>query len=209
MTSFLPNIPQPGDFLDTSQAQLLANNQALDTEFGIDHYKFSDSSANQGFHNKATTPVFVDNPPTGLPPVTTTNPVFYAFQDTANAGVLQYSRGPSNAVPSPVTSRHSTAAGVPIAGGTTLDVFDFSGMSHAFAQLFGYTANGASLNDYVYASIFWSSTNNQLKFFAQSASANLSVVIGSSASIIGIKNNAGPSTGNNFYWTLHFLRIQT
>lgn len=47
---FLPNIPQPTDDQSNSQGQLLANNQQLDTSFSVDHYAFSDLTANNGKH---------------------------------------------------------------------------------------------------------------------------------------------------------------
>ena len=99
---FNPNIPTAPQKLSVSQPLLLANNQQLDTSFGIDHYKYSDATANNGFHNSVTTPG--DQPVTD--PVTVANPVFYALENTVNLGLLQYSRGPSNAVPTPVMSLH-------------------------------------------------------------------------------------------------------
>src|SRR5260221_3282050 len=106
MTLFLPNIPQPNDNLDFSQGQLLSNNQGLDTVFGIDHYPFSDASGNKGFHNTVTQPAY-QNPigtPSPTPPGTVAEPKLYAFQQTVPLGVLQYSRGPNNMAPTPVTS---------------------------------------------------------------------------------------------------------
>jgi len=47
---FLPNIPQPTDDQSNSQGQLLGNNQQLDTSFAVDHYAFSDLTANNGKH---------------------------------------------------------------------------------------------------------------------------------------------------------------
>ncbi len=52
MTTYLPNIPLASDDLSTSQADLLGNFQALNTIYGTDHYPFSDTSADQGFHKK-------------------------------------------------------------------------------------------------------------------------------------------------------------
>lgn len=54
MSVYNPNIPQPGDLLDVSQADLLKNFGQLDTSFGADHYKFSDPSGNNGFHVQST-----------------------------------------------------------------------------------------------------------------------------------------------------------
>lgn len=64
MSTFLPNIPQGGDFIDFSWTQLLANNQQLDTSFGIDHYTFSNATANNGKHAKCTFPEQAAGPTT-------------------------------------------------------------------------------------------------------------------------------------------------
>jgi hypothetical protein len=64
---FLNNIPQPGDFLDTiSQPQLLGNMQQLDLTMGVDHYRFSDGTANNGKHNKTTFPAQAVDPATAV-----------------------------------------------------------------------------------------------------------------------------------------------
>lgn len=49
---FNPNIPQATDRLAKSQQDLLNNNQQLDTSFGINHYAFSDLTANNGMHKQ-------------------------------------------------------------------------------------------------------------------------------------------------------------
>lgn len=51
--SFNPNIPQPTDRPSDSQAQLLTNNQQLDTIFDVDHVTFS-AAAGKGEHDKIT-----------------------------------------------------------------------------------------------------------------------------------------------------------
>ncbi len=52
--TFNPNIPLATDFQDESQAQLLANNIALDASFENDHTRFSDTTANNGLHKQVT-----------------------------------------------------------------------------------------------------------------------------------------------------------
>jgi len=47
------NIPQPGDIISTSQAQILANFSTLDTSFAINHIAFSEST-NAGKHKFCT-----------------------------------------------------------------------------------------------------------------------------------------------------------
>lgn len=48
--SFNPNIPLPTDFLSQSQQDILTNFQTSDTSQGVNHYQFSDVTANNGKH---------------------------------------------------------------------------------------------------------------------------------------------------------------
>jgi hypothetical protein len=56
MSIYNPNIPQPTDELSDSQGQILQNFQKADSSFGTDHYRFSDLTVNNGFHQRATFP---------------------------------------------------------------------------------------------------------------------------------------------------------
>jgi len=203
---FDPNRPIASENLSDSQPLLLSNNRALDTSFGVDHYKFSDASGNNGFHNQVTTPVFVDNPATGNPPVTVANPVFFGFQQTANLGVLQYSRGPNNAVITPLTKIYSPSTPISIGNSSSTPLLDFTGIVLAQALvLFTYTlVSGGTFNQ------LWSvryqtgpsTTVVSYNTFTPGLTLEFS---GSVLSIVS--NNVGAST--NLFWTLDFQRIQT
>lgn len=217
MSLFLPNIPAPSDNLDFSQPELLSNNQGLDTVFGIDHTKFSNASSNKGFHNKVTTAQFVAN--TEIPPIfptiqptTTTNPILYAYQPTdgagnptTNLGLLQYSMGPSNAVPSPITTIQSSSVLFTIAaGGGTANVFNFAGMPRASCILLatGFIT-AAAVQVGCFATAFWNGSTILLANIA--AGANLrGLVAGSTLQL----QNSGVSNTDNVFWTLQFLRTQ-
>lgn len=51
MSAYNPSIPQPTDLLSNSQQQILNNFGSLDSTFAINHFKFSDGTANLGKHN--------------------------------------------------------------------------------------------------------------------------------------------------------------
>ena len=197
MSLFIPTSPQANDNLDFSQGQLLSNNSGLDTVFGIDHYKFSDATANKGFHNKVTTPVFVDSPP-----ITGANPVAYAFQDSANVGVLQYSRGPNNAVPTPITMLQSPSSPITLAPAATTNVLDFTGIPGALAIL--YAADYTLHIGAIISLISWNGTAFG-NIFNTNGTANLTAV--SSGNILQIKNNSSITTFSSVRWTLQFLRM--
>src|SRR5580698_774128 len=121
MPVYQPGIPTGTVNLDVDYLNLQGNFQQLNIVYGTDHYPFDNASPNQGFHNQVTTPAFVASPPPMVPtpPGTTTNPIFYAFQQYPALGVLQYSRGPNSAVPTTLTKLFSPATPISLAPAAT------------------------------------------------------------------------------------------
>ena len=203
---FNPNRPIATELLSDSQPLLLSNNQDLDTSFGIDHYKFSDATANNGFHNKVTTPSYVATPPTGLPPVTGANPILFGWEYTANVGMLQYSRGPSNAVPTPITNLYSPSTPITIGNSSNTLVLDFTGISLAQAILtFTYNLNSNS-NEYIqiYAVRY---RTGPIASASLLSPIGLGLTAQFSGSILSIVSS-GTGASTNLYWSLNFVRIQ-
>jgi hypothetical protein len=198
---FLPNIPQPGDFLDDSQNDLLNNNMQLDASFGVDHYAFSNGTSYNGFHNQITSPLIVG----GVHPTTAVGiPKIYAMQDSANAGVLHYSRGPNDAVPTPLTTLQSQASPITLNNGSNLTIFNFTGLSRSIAML--YAIDYETINvvyPYIFSLVMWNGTAIVSKDI--SASAAFSTV--SSGSNLIIQNATGTNM-TQLFWTLQFLRMQ-
>lgn len=218
MSAFLPNIPNANDFLDTtSQPQLKSNNQALDARFGVDHYKFSDATGQSGKHNTVTTPIFIDSPPTGLPPVTiATEPKIYAFQQTAPFGVLQYSKGwavaaAQSQVPSPITTVQSQATGISLGPKNTAYVMDFTGLPRAIAHLYYGSFNTFS-NIFGHGDIviFWNgSTFNTIDFPPFTNGNALSPqVAGNIINLVNQNTLASGTVISEIYFTMHMLRMQ-
>lgn len=85
---FNPSIPQANDRLAKSQQDLLQNNTQLDTSFGINHYAFSDLSANNGMHKQCQL-VELANPV----PVAGTDSLYCATTGSPAVGELFYVRG--------------------------------------------------------------------------------------------------------------------
>lgn len=193
--SYNPNIPQPNDELSDSQPDILNNFGSSNTSFGIDHYPFSDLTVNNGKHNKVTTPLIVG----GIHPTTiAAEPKFYAMQDTVNIGVIQYSRGPSDAVPTPVTSLQSTAAAIVLASTATTNVLDFTGLPRAMATLSAFDSINISTG-VVISNIFWNGTIFQI------GSPGTALKVQASGNIIQLKNQT--VTPMSIYWTLELKRL--
>lgn len=198
------NEPVASDLLEVSQPKLAANTNGSDDSFGVDHYKFSDLTANNGFHNKVTTPAYVATPPTGLPPVTVGNPIFYAFQLTGPIGVIQYSRGVSNAVPTPLTAQQSPAAPFVLGPSNTAYVLDFAGTTVGLGVVLAtgtLVSTGAHLA--VFASVAWNGTTFKIVNTGGSSVFNAS----SSGSILELLNSSGASTIINIHWTFNVSRV--
>jgi len=191
------NIPQPTDNLDDSQVDLLGNFQQLDTTYGIDHYAFTVSTANLGFHNKITTPLIVGS----AHPATGANPILYAMQDSANVGVIQYSRGPNNVVPSPITTRQSQAAAISLAPNATADVLDFTGLPRAMAILYAANLTGNGFQQ-VYA--VWNGATLLVTNYLSIVGIE-GVVAGA---VLRIKNTLPATTLNEIRWTLQMIRLE-
>jgi len=77
MTSYTPNIPQPGDDPSDSQDQILQNFQTLNTAYGSsgDHYPWTNTTGTEGRkHAKVTLPGLpTANPPGNLLPTPAVN----------------------------------------------------------------------------------------------------------------------------------------
>ena len=199
MSLFIPTIPTSGQNLDFSQGQLLSNNQGLDTVFGIDHYKFSDATANKGFHNQVTTP-----PRTSGIPAMGPNPIFFGFQPTSNIGVLQYSLSTKSAIPSPLTRFQSGATPTVIAPSSAIPILDLSGVTRG---MFIVTAMDSVISNNQIAYVTWSSSGSLMIINNLVALSNTKLFITQSGSVIQI-NNASPSiSSNNVYWTIEFLEL--
>ncbi len=80
MTTYNPVIPQPGDLISNSQADILGNFTQLNAQYGIDHVAFNTGSGNgSGFHKQVTIPT-----PLGSDPTLTSNTgEFYTKQVSA------------------------------------------------------------------------------------------------------------------------------
>lgn len=197
MPVFLPNIPQPSDNLDFSQGQLLANNQSLDSVFGIDHTLFSDATVNKGFHNKVT------SIPQSSVPTTTTNPVFYGYQQTSGTGVLQFTKGPNDAAPTALTCIQSQPTGIPLGPSNTAQVMDFTGLNFALITLYAFNNQNPGFAT-LYAELVWTSLVNQFFNITTSSFGLHWTFVGNNLKVVNITLN--PMT--SVYFAMRINRMQ-
>jgi len=198
MTTYFRNEPVATDDLDISQPFLMTNTNTADTVFGLEHYAFSNQTANQGLHNTVTTP-----PVIGGTPATTANPIFYASAPTTLTGLLQFSRGPNNAVPTVLTELHAPPTGIVMLPNTQSPLLDFTGLPGCIVKV--YAANETTIvgqNVAQESFVAW----NSLTFtrIVNYIDARMPVV--SSGNILQLSNVA-PFTLNPVVWTLKFVWI--
>jgi hypothetical protein len=203
MSSYNPAIPQATDLMSVSQGDLLNNFSSANTSFGQDHYAFANLTTNNGKHNQVRTPLIVG----GIHPTTiAAEPNFYAMQDSANIGVIQYSRGPSNAVPSPVTYFQSPSTPIVLAQNTTTNVLDFTGLPRAMAKLYAYNLTGGNLTFADNESfVLWNGTTLTV---VQNNTSTANLGARSSGNILQLVNGSViVGTMMNIIWTLQLLRL--
>ena len=206
---FNPNVPNLTDTLNVSQPILRANNQELDSVYGADHYKFSDGTSNKGKHNKVTTPIYIENPPTNLPPATTTDPIMYAFQvpsppTTSNIGPMHFSRGTNNAIPTPITKLQSLPADSTFTAGEIKDIVDLTGVNIAIGTLRSdaiddILARGTQIHPF-----FYTPTKNKVRLLQNTAALPVTINLLIASNKLQIQSTIAQS---NVYWTVEFSRL--
>jgi len=209
MPGFRSTIPQPNDDLSVSQGDLLLNFQSCNTSFSVDHYPFTDLTVNDGKHNQVTTPVISGN----AHPITIANePKFYAMTQaqagsTLPIGTIQYSRGPLNAVPSPITYLQAASPYVNIGSGATANVVDFTGLTDcqfiAYCSKVNTTGN---LNLGVFSGHYYLTPAKTIRI-QQSIAPTGCTFIDAGNGILQIQSTSAGAA--DFTWTLQILRIQS
>lgn len=191
---------------------LRENNISLNASFGTDHFPFDDTTANNGKHNVIQTPLIVG----AAHPATAANePKIYAMQDSVPFGLLNYSRGPSNAVPTPITYIQSSNTPIlmPSTGpGKTINILDFTGINraifHASAGDFIESASAAISRNYAFC--IWNGSTFLIKnTFITVAGGRTFLTFTSTGSVLQLSNTTVPAQElANVFWSLNFARIE-
>ena len=210
--TFTLNIPGAGDTLVASQQPIQNNFNSSDTTFGLEHYAFSDTSANNGLHNTVTTPI-INNGPPPVHPTTTANPIFYCMQDSANVGLLQYSRGPNDAAPTPVTNINSGSTPIILASSASTLILDFAGLFQAIGTLYvmNYDPASASSNTLTVIEFMWNGNVPTFKFITRFPTGFIpfTPTVASTTKLRVVNTTIPAITLSNVFWTLKFQRFNT
>lgn len=195
--TFNPSIPQSTDKLSASQPVLLSNNLAIDNSFGVDHYKFSDGTADNGKHETVTTPNIAI-------PTTTADPKIYGHQLTAPLTTLQFSKGVSDAIATPLTSIQSTSADSTFTAFQTKNILDFAGITRA---VFHVRADLLSPDINTSSQLFTASFSGGAFKIRQYNTTPASVVFILSSAGTNLRLQSQLAT-SGAYWTIQFLRLE-
>lgn len=87
--TFTRNIPPPTQLLSVSQPLIYNNFNSSDTTMGIDHYMFSDTTPNIGYHKVVHLPLFDTNPPNMAYPTRSGSGATYTNLPVSTAGIAQ------------------------------------------------------------------------------------------------------------------------
>lgn len=190
--TYTPDIPQSGESLGSTRDRIRTNFEQQSTVFGNNHYTYNDLE--EGKHQKVQTPAQVADVASAA-----LEPVLYA-RAADNAGVLQFSRGPSNAAPTPITALQSAGA-VPCANNASIPVLDFTGLPLCMAMIYAFDSLGSGRKALAY--VWW---DGAVLRSEQLTSAVFSIRVDVAGANLSLTNN-GTGVAMSIYWTLDFKRL--
>lgn len=190
--TYTPVIPQSGESLGSTRDRIRTNFEQISSVFGNNHYTFD--ALGEGKHQKVQTPDQVSDVASAA-----NEPVLYA-KASSNAGVLQYSRGPSNAAPTPITSLQSVGA-IPCANNASIPVLDFAGLPLCMAMIYAFDNLNSTRK--ALAFVWW---DGAVLSREQLTSSTSSIRVDVASPNLSLFNN-NTASAMSIYWTLDFKRL--
>ena len=161
--AYKDNIPQAADILSSSQADLLENFSELDTQFAVNHYEFSDTTANIGKHRFVSLVEQSSDP-------TTADSEYAVYSKDSDGEPELFGRPQNNASAHQLTKDGSIYLGVVPHAAVN---FSFSaaiqGSAFNVASVARQTAAGAGASDARYVITFTNPAPNNNYFWSASA----------------------------------------
>lgn len=202
MSTYNPNVPTGLINLDNDYLNLQKNFQQINTTYAVDHIPLTNNTGVppggvNGTHNQVTNPIIIGS---AHPTTSATVCKLYAMQDNASLPILQYSRAPSNAVPSPITNLNSPSTALPFGASTTTTFFTFPATP---TKVFGHVLIADFVLNRIATSSFMcngttitlvNNTQNNAQFQLASAARDLKLIVGATAA-------------NDVYWTIKLYRL--
>ena len=130
MAIYKTTIPLADDDQSISQADIQQNFEKANSDFEFDHVAFTNTGSNVGMHNSITTPAQAVDPTT-----VAEIPKFYSKSVITAPGtpqVLQFSRGESDATPTPLTNIYGNLTTIT---STPVTLIDLSGITSCVFEI--------------------------------------------------------------------------
>lgn len=218
MSLYNPGVPTGTVNLDVDYQSLQNNFSQLDTTYGVDHYKFSNRTGKNGFHNSVTTPIYstAATPQPGVAGLSL-NPLIFGFQYfntglNPSLGTLQFSIAPtpnipSNAVPSPITIIQSIPSGSTLVHETSLNMLNITGLTSVILKVFAYNIRVKPPEPVAFL---------EYTVFSNGASINITPIITdtllsvvSSGNIIQLRNSGtfADNDMSHLFWSIQLIRV--
>lgn len=188
--------PISTDNQDVSAPQIRTNFSQANTSFGTDHYAFDDATANNGNHKVIRTPDQSSAPTTSSSIAAMYGLIPAQVGSGDPVGLIQFSRGPSDATPSPVTNFHGTIASLTT---TPTTILDLTGLSRAIVEVYALSDSSTAR---LQQTLFYNGTT----LVGGTVQRN-GFVLTDTSPIIQISATTAAVTQANVYWTIKLLRL--
>lgn len=202
--TFNPNIPQPTDFLATSQQDILTNFQTANTSQSVNHFPFNDTTADNGKHK------FLQMPESAAPVTAADEGGVYCKVGAAPAETNLWLRGENNGFEYQLTSLDSSATASFAANTSAINTSGWTFLPGGLVLQYGYrkvSAKGTattvtfpkSFNTAVFCITIGSVTDE-----GPSPSPNNQFVFQSSIALTGftLVNSSGSSSRRTYWMAL-------
>jgi len=192
MSVYTANVPQSNQSINETQPIINDNFQVINSVYGTDHVGLTESS-NVGMHNTVTTP------DQSSAPTTTTEPKFFGLEVESATGVMQFSKGPSDAQPTPVNNIQVTLTNLSTSPQTILDLSNISQIQ-AYVSVAGTVSstNAAMFGGFI-------KQNGVIRTFRFTTDAGIGFTFNTSGNLVQIQSTS--STYNPVYVSIDIHRF--
>lgn len=189
--TYTPVIPVSGETLGGTRDRIRTNFELIQSTFSENHVPIG--ALNGGNH----TVIRSVNQST-VPTTPVDEPALYATNDGNSLGVLHYSRGGSDAVPTPLTGLHSPSTPIVLANNATTNMVDFTGITVAAFQVNAVNLSGILPS---YTGTLWWNGAVVAPVFPQGG-----FTLALAGNVLQLQNISGGAY-NDVYWTINLLRV--
>jgi hypothetical protein len=128
------------------------------------------------------------------------------MQDSVPVGLLNYSKGPSNAVPSPIT--YLQGGPLNLIFNTPQNVLDFTGLARAIFTIYVADFTNLSVTNTNYINAIWNGSAFVFPVQPAAGTGAVSILVQASGNVLQLKNQILIAPTPNVYYSLKLHRLQ-